>query len=107
MNPNYPNQVQPGASPTLGIFSLVLGVIGLFTLFPTLIFWFCGFLPFFLGIAAVIVGFLGISRIKKDPSKFSGKGLAFAGIGVGAVAIVLPTLYALLNVGYIVYIFSR
>lgn len=90
----------------LGIVSLALGVIGLALMIPTLIFWFCGIFPFVLGIASVIVGVLGISRVKRDPSKYSGKVLAIIGMIVGVLAIIAPSLWGILNIGLIAYQFS-
>ncbi len=106
LDPNYIKPSAP-ASPVLGIVALALAVTGLCLMVPAIIIWFCSIFPFILGVAAIIVGFLGISRIKKDPSKYSGRGLAIAGILVGAVAVILPTLYAILNLGYLVYVFSK
>jgi len=40
------------------------------------------------GIAALIMGFVALSQIKKDPDKFGGKPFATAGIVVGAVTVV-------------------
>lgn len=107
MNPNYPSNSSTNPSPVLGIVSIALGVVGLFLMVPALIIWFCSVFPFILGVAAVIVGFLGISRTKSDPEKYSGKGLAIAGVIVGALAIIVPTLYAILNLGFIAYTFSK
>lgn len=106
MNPNYPNQVHSSPNPVLGIVSLALGVIGLAMMIPTLIFWFCGIFPFLLGIASLIVGFLGISRVKRDPSKYGGKGLAIGGLITGVLAIIAPSAWAILNIGLIAYQFS-
>ena len=98
--------MQSSPSPVLGIVSLALGAIGLAMMIPTLIFWFCGIFPFLLGIASVIVGFLGISRVKRDPSKYSGKVLAIIGLVVGVLAIIAPSVWAILNIGLLAYQFS-
>ena len=107
MNPNFAASKPTSASPVLGIVAIALGVIGLFMMVPAIIIWFCSVFPFVLGVAAVIVGFLGVSRVKRSPEKYSGKGLSIAGILVGVLAIILPTLYALLNLGFIAYNLSR
>lgn len=98
--------MQSTPSPVLGIVSLALGAIGLAMMIPTLIFWFCGIFPFILGIASVIVGFLAISRVKRDPSKYGGKVLAIIGLMVGILAIIAPSVWAILNLGFIAYRFS-
>jgi uncharacterized membrane protein YhiD involved in acid resistance len=38
-----------------------------------------------LGIISVIIGMVTLTQIKKNPKKFSGKGLAVAGIIVGLI----------------------
>lgn len=106
MNPQYQNQVHSSPSPVLGIVSLALGAIGLAMMIPTLLFWFCGVFPFLLGIASVIVGFLGLSRVKRDPSKYGGKVLAICGVVAGVLAIIATSGWTLLNIGLIAYQFS-
>jgi len=39
-----------------------------------------------LGLAAVVLGVLSMQRVKKEPGRYGGKGIAMAGIGVGALA---------------------
>jgi hypothetical protein len=73
------------ASPTepLAIWSLVLGLVGLLG--------FCCGGPM-LGIAAVICGHLGLSKISANPN-LQGRGLAIAGLVIGYFAIVSWLLY--------------
>lgn len=61
----------------MSIASLVLGIAGV----PLC----CLFVP---SLLAVIFGIVGINQIKADPSQ-SGRGLAIAGIVLGAVMLVL------------------
>lgn len=54
----------------------------------------CGLLiwiPLFntvLGIMAVVLGVLAIKRVNKDPERYSGQGLALAGIILGTISII-------------------
>ena len=91
---NTPFQPPPlGAmrpSSILAIVSLVLGVLGLLSVIPTLIFVFCGILPFFLGIGAAITGFLARSRASSSPDQYGGKGMATIGIVLGVLDVLAP-----------------
>ncbi len=69
-----------GPSQTLAIVSLCLG-IGSIT-----IGWCCS-LGVLLSPAALITGFIALSQIRKDPARYSGRGMAIGGISTGAVYI--------------------
>jgi hypothetical protein len=75
------------AAPTepLAIWSLVLSLIGLLG--------FCCVGPVF-GIAGVVCGHLGLSKINTNPN-LQGRGLALAGLIIGYLAIVSGALYIL------------
>lgn len=79
---NTPFQPPPagaqGENKTLAIISLVLGVLSI----PC-----CGFVIF--GIAAVITGFMAKSKADSNPKEYGGRGLALAGIGIGAVMTII------------------
>ncbi|MGF1465893.1 MAG: DUF4190 domain-containing protein [Sandaracinaceae bacterium] len=51
----------------------------------------CGCVP--IPIAAVVCGVLALQRINKDPQALKGKELAYAGIGLGAVFILLTLVW--------------
>lgn len=72
----YPNVVSP--NQTLAIVSLGLGV-GAIT-----VGWCCSS-GFVLSPAALITGFIALSQIKKDPSRYSGRGFALGGIITAAL----------------------
>jgi hypothetical protein len=76
----YPTHVSP--NQTLAIVSLGLGV-GAIT-----IGWCCSS-GFVLSPAALITGFIALSQIKKDPTRYSGHGFALGGIITAAVFLVL------------------
>ena len=63
-----------GVNQTLPIVSLILGIVSL-----------CCYISPITGIAALIVGWLGLKNIKNDPAHYGGKGLALAGMITGGV----------------------
>jgi len=68
-----------GASPVvspLAVSSLVLGILGAFSLGV-------------LSIPGIIYGFLALSRIKKSKGMLGGRGLAISGIAVGGVTVLI------------------
>jgi len=84
--------VPPPGGPkahALNIVSLVLGLLSV----PG---WFCCYLGFPLGIAAVVCGILGIMAVNKDPMRNAGKGLAIGGIISAAAGFVLIIVYVVL-----------
>ena len=91
-NPSYMAS-NPYQTPnqTLSTVSLVLGIAGI------LLFCCYGGIPF--GIGAMITGYLGFSSANKDPMRYGGKGLAIAGMIMGAVSffgVIVMLLFALL-----------
>lgn len=85
--PSIAGQPLPGAFPApaetskLAIFSLVLGVLS-----------FC--MPLVLGIPAIILGFMGLSAVKKGGGRVGGKGLAITGLVLGFLTLPLVLVYA-------------
>src|SRR5438445_12437735 len=77
---NTPFQPPPtgaaGQNSTLGIISVVLGVLSFLCL---------GFLG---SIPAIILGFMQRSRIKNNPAEYAGGGLAMVGIILGVLNII-------------------
>jgi len=66
----------------IAITSLVLGIIGLLTI------WLCGIGVLF-AIPAVICGHIGYSRVKKSAGALAGDGLALSGLIIGYLSIAL------------------
>ena len=66
---------------TLPIISLVLGILGLVTI--------CcyGGIPF--GIGAIVTGFLGMKNADSNPHRYGGKGMAIAGLILGAAGLLI------------------
>jgi type II secretory pathway pseudopilin PulG len=86
MQPDYRNNHAPGShgelKKGLAICSLVVGILNLFTLG-------------LLGIGALVgitLGIVALSKIKRNPSVYGGKGLATAGLATSilSVAIIVP-----------------
>jgi hypothetical protein len=75
------SEIQPQSRPRKGlaIASFVLGIIGI----PTL-----GLLGVG-AITAIVLGVVAISRIKKEPAIYGGKGIAVAGIITGVASLLL------------------
>ncbi|HEX9959832.1 MAG TPA: DUF4190 domain-containing protein [Pyrinomonadaceae bacterium] len=67
-----------GQNQTLSIVSLVLGILSL----PC-----CGWYVF--GIAAIITGFIAKGKADNDPGNYGGRGMALAGMIMGAISLVL------------------
>ncbi|HTA28878.1 MAG TPA: DUF4190 domain-containing protein [Candidatus Cybelea sp.] len=70
ISPGFP--AGPGKMSALAVTSLVLGVLGFFT---------CGLTALF----GLVLGIVGLSKIKKSNGQLSGSGLAISGICVSAV----------------------
>jgi hypothetical protein len=88
----------------LGIAALALGVAGLCMLLPMLIFPLCGIIPFGLGVAGTLVGILGISRARKDPSRYIDKVVAIIGTTLGLLCILAPILWTAIVMGLYLYL---
>lgn len=75
---------------TLPIVSLVLGVLSLVLM--------CCYGGFWLGIPAMVVGYLGMTNADKDPNRYSGKGMAIAGIIIGGVSLLAAIAFLFLGI---------
>jgi hypothetical protein len=78
-----------GNDQTLPTISLVLGILSLLLI--------CCFGGFYFGIAAVIVGFIGMNNANNNPSVYGGKGLAIAGMILGGVSFALAVIWAIIS----------
>jgi uncharacterized membrane protein len=78
--PGYPPPPPAAGTNTLAIASLVSSLLG----------WLCGIGP----ILGLVFGFIALNQIKKTGQ--GGRGLALAGIIIGAVAIVLGIIYGII-----------
>jgi len=73
----YPRKIAPNQGIALA--SMITGIAGV------LLASCFGPVP---GIAALVLGLVALSQIKKSPEKYSGKGMAIAGIVIGSLTIV-------------------
>ena len=87
-----PQHNRPFASKdqTLPIVSLALGVAGVLLV--------CCYLGFPLGIASIIVGYIGMTRVDSDPQKYDGKNLAIIGMVAGGLAILINIVFVILAI---------
>ena len=87
MSSDYSNILpQPQMRKGLAIASLVLGIISI----PTLGLLLVG------AITAIVLGVIALSRIKKEPATYGGKGVAIAGIITGGVSLLLTTVFGIM-----------
>jgi hypothetical protein len=69
----------------LGIASMVLGIVGVVV--P------CFWILQIPGVLAVVFGAVALSQLKKQPEKYTGRGMAVAGLVLGLVALVIMLLF--------------
>lgn len=88
---HYPVQYANFSSPNqvLGILSLVMGGLSI------TVGW-CCYTGVLLGPAAIILGIIAMMQNKSDPERYGGRGLAIAGIILGALYLVGIVLFILL-----------
>jgi hypothetical protein len=87
--PGYGPPAQSGQNNTLGLVSMILGIVAI----PTIC---CFYLGVPLGIAAIVLGYLG--KQKAEQGLASNRGQAMAGLICGAVAVGLAILLIILSV---------
>ena len=91
--PPYRPPINKQASQGLAMASMIVGIVGLVAAGCF------GPLP---GIAALIMGLVALSQIKREPDKYGGKPFAIAGVAIGSVTIafyLLLLLWFLLGIG--------
>jgi hypothetical protein len=76
---------------TLPTISLILGILSVVMI--------CCYGCVWLGLPAAIVGFIGMRNAEKDPSRFSGRGLAIAGMVTGIVSFLAFIAWMILIIG--------
>jgi Domain of unknown function (DUF4190) len=78
----HPMMMRSSPTQTLAVLSIASGAAAI------TIGWCCS-MGLLFSPAAIIMGFISLAQIKRDPMNNSGKGLAIAGIGLGALYLVL------------------
>ena len=79
----------PAPNQQLAAASMIVGLAGI------LLSWCFGPVP---GVVALVLGLVALSQIKKSPEKYGGRGMAIAGIVIGALTVAF---YILLIIGWI------
>jgi hypothetical protein len=79
--PSTPFGAPQGQQNGLAIGSLICGILSLICFGPLT------------AIPAIILGFLAMTKIKTDPARYGGRGMAIAGIATGAISLVVLVLY--------------
>jgi hypothetical protein len=99
-NPNwqnqqiYPNQqfvnqaFNVSANQTLPIISLVFGILAVLLV--------CCYGGLFLGPVALITGYIGMKNANTNPTEYTGKGMAIAGIALGAFSTLISLLFIII-----------
>ncbi|MDQ3799304.1 MAG: DUF4190 domain-containing protein, partial [Acidobacteriota bacterium] len=85
-----PMMAVTGQNQTLPTVSLVLGILGLILLCC----W--GGIPF--GLGALITGYLGMNNANNNPTQYGGRGLAIAGMVMGAASLVFGLIMLLVMI---------
>lgn len=85
--PFQPPVAGQGLNQTLPIISLVLGILSI-----------CCYVSPLTGLAALIIGYLGMKNVNTDPNQYGGKTLAIVGMALGGVFFVIGVLYYILIV---------
>lgn len=79
-----------GSDQTLPIISLVSGILSVFLI--------CCYGGFYFGIAALIIGFIGMNNANKNPEIYGGKGLAIGGMILGGVSFIIALLFVIVAI---------
>jgi hypothetical protein len=75
---------------TLPTVSLALGILGFLLV--------CCYGGVPLGMAAIITGFLGMKNAGNEPHKYGGRGLAIAGLVLGAISLISSAIFILISI---------
>lgn len=78
------------ADQTLPIVSLVLGVLSAVFV--------CCYGGIWLGLPAIVLGFMGLRNADSDPSRYGGRGLAIAGLVIGIITLIASVGFLILGV---------
>jgi hypothetical protein len=87
-----------GATPSLAPTMNILALVGFCLSVVSITIGLCCCYGFPFNIAGIICSFLGLRQVRAQPERYTGRGLAIAGIIVGAVSIVVGLLLLTLGV---------
>jgi hypothetical protein len=83
-------QMNQSLDQTLPTVSLALGILGFLLV--------CCYGGVPLGMAAIITGFLGMKNAGNEPHKYGGRGLAIAGLVLGAISLISSAIFILISI---------
>lgn len=87
-NQQYGGALYRSADQTLPTISLILGIVSLVMV--------CCYGGLWLGLPALIVGFIGMRNADNDPSRYGGRGLAIGGIVMGGITALISIIHILI-----------
>lgn len=89
-NPTYvPGMFNPSRDQTLPTISLMLGIAACFLV--------CCAGGIWLGVPAAVLGFLGMKNADNDPSRYTGRGMAIAGMVLGIITFIISLMILVLG----------
>jgi hypothetical protein len=98
--PMYPAVRQQQQQTTIGLLSLIFGLASI------TIGWLCLGLP--MGILAIILGFVALSQVRKNPTQYGGKPLAIVGMVTGGIVLLVHlAIFAIWIIAMIINAASR
>lgn len=95
-NPYLTNSLPQDSPPKdegFGLAGLILSLVGLPVVF------FNDALGIFLGLIAILFCTISLVRIKRNPAKYKGKGVAIWGLLLGIIGLVLGLIVSIANIG--------
>lgn len=75
---------------TMPMISLILGVLSIFLI--------CCYGGIWLGLPAAVLGFLGMRNADRDPTKYTGRGMAIGGMVLGVVSLLASLVFVLIAI---------
>lgn len=85
-----PAHIRAGSDQTLPTIGLVLGILSLLLI--------CCYGGFYFGIAALVIGFLGMNNANKNPSVYGGKNFAIIGMVLGGISLAINIIFVIIAI---------
>lgn len=74
---------------TLPVIALIAGVLSIVLV--------CCYGGIWLGIPAAIIGYLGMTKADSEPDRFTGRGMAVAGLALGSISFLLSMIFVIMQ----------
>jgi hypothetical protein len=74
---------------TLPVIALIAGVLSLVLV--------CCYGGIWLGVPAAILGYMGMTKADSDPDRFTGRGMAIAGLALGSISFLLSMIFVIIQ----------